>query len=226
MKFSLTLCLLSPSLAFAHSTGNTFEQLSATLLNTALYALAFVVIIAITAAVFKEELGDKGKKAAFVLIALIVVATTLYLGGSIVWVNLNSASGGPVHWHADYEVWACGEKIEMQMSEGLSNKIGTQLFHHHNDMRIHVEGVVMNLEDVELGEFFEAIGGEFTKDELKVVLQDGTVQTLRNGDLCPDGHAGTLKLYVNGELNKKMNEYVIKPYSQVPPGDVLKIVFD
>ncbi len=229
MKLALFIALvLAAGLVFAHGAGGSsvFERLTSGLINTSVYAFAFIAIAAIASAVFQKELGKNGKKAAFFIIAIAVIATTLYLGGTIVWINLNSVTGGPVHWHADYEVWACGEKLELQMAEGLSNKIGTQLFHHHNDMRIHVEGVVMDWNEVGLREFFEAIGGEFTKDELTVILKDETTKTLHNGDLCPDGHAGTLKLYVNGEQNGKMNEYVIKPYSQVPPGDFLKIVFD
>ena len=226
MWLFLCIAILCAGFAAANGTGTSSENPYQGLLAVSIYAFVGIIILSVLAAVFQKNIGENGKKAAFFILAAVIVLTTIYLGGSIVLTNVTSVTGGPVHWHADYEIWACGEKIETKTSEGFSNRVGTPLFHNHNDDRIHVEGVVMDWKEIHLGVYFKAIGGDFTQEALTLILKDGTTKTWRNGDRCPNGHAGTLKLYVNGVQNDKMDEYIISPYSNIPPGDFLKIVFD
>ncbi len=182
----------------------------------------------------RNRLPDSLKKAFFIIIIISVSISTIYLAGATVLANMSSAAGGPVHWHADYEIWICGQKVLLPEPENLENRVGTGTLHHHNEgdeearhgiYRIHIEGVVANLEEVNLGHFFEAIGGQFTHDSIRIPQKDGSVLEYKNRDLCPDGKEGMLNIYVNGELNEEMDEYVIKPYSEVPPGDFIRIVF-
>ena len=46
-----------------------------------------------------------------------------------------------------------------------------------------------------------------------------------NGDVCPDGSVGTLKVYVNGKLNPDPERYVPAPHIYVPPGDCIIFEF-
>src|SRR3989338_8430806 len=48
--------------------------------------------------------GEKTKKLLFLLIAVPIIIATIYLSASTVYLNLVSATQGPIHWHADYEV--------------------------------------------------------------------------------------------------------------------------
>ena len=184
------------------------------------------VFIVFLSLLFFNRLTDPIKRIFFCIIAVSLGLATLYLVLFTIRSNIISETKGPVHWHADFEIWVCGQRMELPESEGFSNKVGTPLFHHHNDYRIHVEGVVKDLSDVRLGNFFRVIGGTFTEDTLGIPQEDGSVAYFRNGDLCPDGNAGTLKLFVNDELNQALDNYLIAPHSDVPPGDVLKIVFE
>ncbi len=182
----------------------------------------------------RNRLPDSLKKAFFIIIIISVSISTLYLAGATVLANMSSVAGGPVHWHADFDMWICGQKILLLEPKNLENRVGTPLLHHHNEgaekarygiYRIHVEGVVSDPKEINLGHFFEAIGGHFSKVSIIIPQKDGSVLEYKNGDLCPDGTEGTLKMYVNGELNQEMDEYVMKPYSNVPPGDFIRIAF-
>ena len=192
-----------------------------------LFAAAIVtVFVVFLSLLFSHRLTNPVKKIFLGIIVTVLGMATVYLAFTTVYTNVQSETKGPVHWHADFEIWVCGQRTELPKSEGFSNKIGNPLFHHHNDYRIHIEGVVEDLSDVNLGNFFRAIGGIFTKDTLGIPQSDGGMAIFRNNDLCPDGHPGIVKLFVNGNLNEELDTYTIAPYSEVPPGDVLKIVFD
>ncbi len=215
--------LLAAGLVFAHSEegaqsgGNEVFWLG---VSTAII-LAVVGFSVLSA----EKMGAQAKKICYSIIVATIAISTLYVVGTTVKENLDSATGGPVHWHADYEVWACGERLALGESEGIEGREGESLLHNHNDYRIHVEGTVKELEDVSLGEYFHSIKGEFSSEQLKVVLKDGSVLEKSNGDLC-SGRPGKVMLYVNGKPNYEFDDYVIAPYSQVPPGDYIRIVFD
>ncbi|MCM2325682.1 MAG: hypothetical protein NDI94_04410, partial [Candidatus Woesearchaeota archaeon] len=119
----------------------------------------------------------------YFLVAAITILITSYLVIATINLNLVSETKGPVHWHADFEIYNCGEKLDLIDPKGLSNKIGTPVFHEHNDDRMHVEGVVVEEEHVSLSEFIETIGGELTADSMKIETNDGVV-VMNNGDIC------------------------------------------
>ena len=112
------------------------------------------VFVLIALAYDHHQKNERMKWILFLGIVIPVLLATAYSAGTTIYLNRNSATGGPVHWHADFEIWKCGQKIDLLDPTGLSNRIGTPVFHEHGDDRIHVEGVVMNLEDVSLHHFF------------------------------------------------------------------------
>ncbi|HLC79541.1 MAG TPA: hypothetical protein VJG83_03865 [archaeon] len=225
MKKALLLfaILIFAGIVLSHENGSLGHE------NNSLFFLgvgfAITIIVVILSIIFLSKLSETHKHIAFIIIVLSISLSTLYLVGATVQKNLDSVTGGPVHWHADYEVWMCGEKLVLEQSKGIDGKIGTNLLHHHNDYRIHVEGTVMDLHDVSLGHYFEVIGGYFDSDRIAVVLEDGSILDKKNGDLC-NGLPAKVQLYVNGQKNEKFEDHVLAPYSQIPPGDFIQIVFD
>jgi len=143
-----------------------------------------LVILVVTAAILKDKFPALNK-GLFGGIVIAVVIPTLVLIGSTIYLNSVSYTGGPVHWHADFEVWACGNEIELQDPSGFSNKVGTPTLHEHDDKRIHLEGVPVTSKDASLGKFVGVIGGQITKTSLSIPLNaTGSIfeeDTLGNG---------------------------------------------
>ena len=181
-------------------------------------------IVTLLALLFKDSLGQEGKVVFFLIIAISVSFSTVYLAASTVFDNINSETKGPVHWHADYEVWVCGQQLDLIEPQGLRNKIGTPLLHEHNDGRIHVEGTLMRLSDASLGRFFKVIGGQLSNDKLVFPTEDGILVQKTSEDLC-EGKPSTLRVYVNGNRVMDPASYIIAPYYFVPPGDCIIVEF-
>jgi len=174
----------------------------------------------------------------FSLIVLITVGATIYVVGSTIYLNVISETKGPVHWHADFEVWNCGEKLDLADPSGLANRVGTSTFHEHGDDRIHLEGVVVKYGDVSLHSFFHVIGGQLEDDSLSIPTNDGIIE-LQNGDQC-NGKEGKLQVFVYNVNNPderkqwvyeqtKLDDYenyVLSPFSNVPPGDCIIVEYD
>lgn len=174
--------------------------------------------------IFGRKFSDHQKRIIFFLIALPVFLATLVLLVSTISKNLNSATRGPVHWHADYQVWICGKEYELADPEGIMNRVGTSELHEHNDRRIHIEGVLDNLEDGSLGAYFRAIGGMISPAEVTFPSAEGMIH-FDAGDLCPDSSPGNVKVFVNGKRAAEPQEYVPSPEINVPPGDCIIIDF-
>ena len=185
-------------------------------------SLAFGVI-AIIIVIFNKAMGENIKKLAYFAIVVLVVSVTLYLVIVTLHINFTSISKGPVHWHADFEIWACDKKIGLFEPKGLSNKQGVDLMHAHDDNRIHVEGVLLDEKQASLGAFFYAVGGSITSDGLKVPTDEGIV-SYHDGDFC-NGQPAKLHVFVNGNRIDDPAGHVIEPHEKVPPGDRIKIVF-
>ncbi len=175
----------------------------------------------------------------FWLITIPVVLSSLYLGWNTVYENVTSETGGPIHWHADFEVWNCGEEIELIDPSGIMNRVGSSLVHEHNDKRIHIEGTLKHIEDANLHHFLESTGASLTKESLTLPGEKGKVE-MRDGILC-NSQPGRLQIFVykivNGYRSQKENfiyrqeklddpDYVISPYGNVPPGDCIIMEFD
>jgi len=209
-------------------------------LNLTLFALVLVFILVIVALSIKTK-SNRTKWALFLGIIIPVLFVTIYVASSTVYINFQSESGGPVHWHADFEIWNCGEKLDIIDPKGLTNRVGTPVFHEHGDDRIHLEGVVTTPEEADLHNFIGVIGGSLSNDKLSIPVHDG-LMTVNNGDLCngspgklqvflfkvtnPDPSKNTGFLYEQIKLEDNFKDYVLSPYANIPPGDCLIIEFD
>ncbi len=196
-------------------------------------------------------------------IAAAAAIATVFLAADTVIKNQTSVSKGPVHWHADFEIFVCGknplemktvkgrtqylahgeeeesheedthlEKVDLMDPTGFANRVGTSDFHEHGDNRIHLEGVVTRPDDFTLAKFFEAIGGQLTPTLLRAPTKEGEL-VAQTGMDCPDGQEGVLQVFlyktqgniVTQEKLSDFTNYVISPYSTVPPGDCLIFEF-
>ncbi len=190
------------------------------------YAILGAAVIAglgIFYSVFIKAVSERGKTLAFVVISVPILLATAYFVAATAYLDYRSWSGGPVHWHADYEIWACGQEYVLAHSRGLDNKVGTPLVHTHDDERIHVEGVLLSPEQASLGNYFSEVGGQFNGTTLTLPTDNGTV-TWQDGDAC-DGRAARWYVFVDGRLMPDASSYRISPYTLVPPGDQIKFVF-
>jgi hypothetical protein len=200
-----------------------------------------VTILVLLAIIIKRKYKWKNKKNnpeptffhfIFWPMVLIIIVVTAYVAGGTVYLNIVSETGGPVHWHADYEIWNCGENLDIKDATGLSNRIGSPVLHDHGDNRIHIEGVVVNYEEASLKSFLRVIGGELNQGKLKVPVNDGVIEMV-DGQNCPNG-SGTLQVFVyktvdNTATQEKLTNYpgyVLSPHTIVPPGDCVIFEFD
>lgn len=164
----------------------------------------------------------------------VTLLTTLFLSGATIYLNMVSVTGGPVHWHADIEIWTCGQEVDLKNPKGLSNKIGTPSLHEHNDKRIHLEGVQVQPNDASLGKFFKVIGGHISPDSISFPTDDG-LKEFRSQTGCPEDPNAKLQVFVYRVFGSKVIQeklgvnpanYIITGESQVPPGDCIIIEYD
>lgn len=201
-------------------------------LKTAFYGLVILIIFIFLSLAIKP-LSSFLKKLFFISIVFTVVFVTLFLAGTTIYLNIVSASKGPVHYHADFEIWNCGREITLKDPKGLSNKIGSPILHEHNDKRIHLEGVVVEEKDQSLGRFFGIIGGELSSNFFSVPSNEGQVNLI-SGAACPDGQIAALQVFVyktiyNNYYQQKITDpenYIFSSYTNAPPGNCIIIEFD
>ena len=172
---------------------------------------------------FGKKMGSRMKQFVFALLVMTTLFVTAYLIITTVYLNVISESGGPVHWHADYEVWACGKEFDLINPKFPGNKIGNPILHEHNENRIHIEGVVLQKQGVSLAAYFQVIGGEITDTRIGYPTNEAYM-FYENGMLC-NGNPGTLYAFVDGEQITDIAAYVIEPFMTIPPGDTIKIIF-
>jgi hypothetical protein len=191
-------------------------------------AIAFFSMIAVGAG---SALHEWHKKALFALLCIIICLVTIYIVATTIYLNVSSATKGPIHWHLDFEIWSCDEQIDLLDPKGLSNKIGSPVFHEHNDNRVHVEGPVVKHSDVNLRNFFAIIGGSFGHGRMEVPTNQGSVK-LADGMMC-DGQPAKLQAFLFKVQNPEHHnnwvftqtklenapEYVMSPYATILPGD-------
>lgn len=166
------------------------SNLSLTVTTVGSILVIVLLLIAIIVDKQKSKKAKRLKLPLFVAICVVVLGTTFTISGGTVYLNVNSATGGPVHWHADFEMWACGNELELRDPYGfLSNKIGTATYHEHDDKRIHVEGVPISLPyDYSLGKFMNVVGGDITNETLVVPLNSDKFFEDGEGELDGDGN--------------------------------------
>lgn len=201
-----------------HSELYPISQLQAVGYGSLIFGILVAAII-----LFHRKMGNMAKKIAYSSVVIVSALVTSYLVITTLHLNIISLTKGPVHWHADFEIWVCDTEIRLAEPRGLSNKQGVDLMHAHDDNRIHVEGVILDSKQASLGAFFYAIGGSLSSDGLKVPTDDGLI-SVHEGDKC-SGNPGKFYVFVNGNLVEKPATYEIAHYEKVPPGDRIKFVF-
>ncbi len=230
---------------FAEQLADLEQQVSQLSIRSAAIGSVAIIVLVLLGALIRDRL-PRLKLPIFASIATITLVVTTILISSTIFLNTNSSSKGPVHWHADFEVWVCGQQLELRDPTGvLSNKIGTSTYHEHNDKRIHLEGVVVTPRDASLGKFFRVIGGELSDKALSVPLNENSQAYYEDNKSCPSGtplagqngdvqvfayraQNGTSsagkKLYRQEKVADPAN-FIIRDDAEVPPGDCIIVEF-
>ncbi len=151
-----------------------------------------------------------GKRMKMVGIAAVVILILAVISFAIISMPKSASpsnydlSGFPnsfIHWHADVDVVICGEDKRLPEAVG-GGLLGTNRLHTHDNSAnlqslpgsdgngiIHTEGVVPQApQEHTIEKFMRNIGVRFSND---------TIMDKRNGDTCPDGTAGMVKVFVN-----------------------------
>jgi hypothetical protein len=114
------------------------------------------------------------------------------------------------HWHAPFSIEICGQRLApLPYSPGNIHTHGDDVIHIHPE-------TVEESRQATLATFFRSVRMEVTAES--ITLPDG--KTYRNGDACPDGSRGTVKVLVN---NRELRD----PLQYYPQnGDRIRIVFE
>src|SRR3989338_8999350 len=131
--FALVLVLFALPVVYTHEEEPNFgpqhpdypiSQIQAVEYGSIAFAiLCFLILL------LNKKMNELAKKLVYSLLLIIVVSVTLYLAITTIHTNINSATNGPVHWHADYEIWVCDQKLSLPEPKGISNKQGYSLMH-------------------------------------------------------------------------------------------------
>lgn len=172
-----------------------------------------VLIFLVVASIILRDRLPKLKPWLFGALSATLILPTIYMIGSTIYLNTKSESGGPVHWHAEVEFWACGTELELRNPTGfLSNKVGTSTYHEHDDKHIHLEGVVLRKsEDASLGKFLRVTGGHLDETGIGVPLsQEPTLWTAQgeklDGDTQGTMNQTELESYISYSLDGPVAE--------------------
>lgn len=199
-------------------------DLSALNIRTVVYALIALLVLTGFALISRRWLPKKLKLPLYVMMVTTMLGSMVVILGSTIYLNSTSDTKGPVHWHADLEIWACGNQLELRDPSGFSNRGGSPLLHEHDDQRLHVEGVVVDQQnDVTLGKLIREVGGIWTAAGITVPLNkspeawfedktDGDGLSAQNRSqvepyIATHGTAGVLAKLTNGsECGKTPSE--------------------
>jgi hypothetical protein len=92
------------------------------------------------------------------------------------------------HWHAPFSIEICGQRLApLPYSPGNIHTHGDDVIHIHPE-------TVEEGRRATLATFFQSVRMEVTAHS--ITLPDG--RTYRNGDTCPDGREGRVRILVNG----------------------------
>lgn len=119
------------------------------------------------------------------------------------------------HWHARYGVIICGtSRPRLHATPGGVHTHGDGVIHVHPGTAAEAGG------NANLGQFFRTAGSRFFPSSFTASsIQLPGDRPYANGDPCPDGRLGTLRLFVNGPAEPSMDRYVIQD------GDVIRMEF-
>ena len=178
----------------------------------------------------EEKRGKNRKNAVYIGIGVLViiglafaVASFPMTGNSIKDFDISGIPNSFVHWHADVDIIVCGE--DKNLPEALPGKLlGASSLHTHaktENIRslpnsdgngvIHNEAVIPSQPGEQtLGRFL---------DHMNIPFSEGQIMDKKNGDKCPEGEEGRVRLFVNGNENPQWRNYIPRD------GDIIKIEF-
>lgn len=165
------------------STGLSEDVASTSLRIVGGSALILFVLMAIS--VLDRGKTEKIKQVLFVMMATVIVGSSLMLATSTVYLYANSDSAGLTNRQAGLEFWVCGNEINLIDPSGISNRVGSSTLFERNDKLVHVEDVVeTEVADASLGKFMSVVGGAVVDDALVIpVNPDGSIySTVQDGD--------------------------------------------
>lgn len=120
------------------------------------------------------------------------------------------------HIHAYAPVMICGQEYRLPIEKGELTGPHTHeeknLVHWHDRLPYDQKTKqITNIEPLLLKTFFAAIGVPFS---------DSAIIDKKNGDMCPSGKAGSLKVIVNGKSTADAEAYILRDL------DVIQVFFD
>ena len=237
--FLAAFALLS-AFSFAHEeTVESFHDNAKQMSVWVVFAASVIIAIFVIASILIKKKSEALKLVLVIGIIAPSILTTIYIAGSTIYLNSVSETKGPVHWHADFEIWDCGEKIDLVNPKGLLNRVGTATFHEHGDDRMHVEGTIYKKSSIDLHSFFEVVNGQLENDYFAVPTDNGIAQ-MRNGQKCgeeegklqaflyriknPNAYSKSGFVYEQVKL-ENFEDHILAPYINIPPGDCIILEF-
>jgi hypothetical protein len=113
--------------------------------------------------------------------------------------QLNTASQPGDHWHSAYGIYICDEYLP-SMSVGVEPDPGGIHTHQDGVIHIHPFQTATTGRNARLGDFFAQTGLEVSSSKIQLpddpALGDNSGKTFENGDKCPDGQEGVVKVLV------------------------------
>lgn len=108
------------------------------------------------------------------------------------------------HVHADIKFDLCGNNINLQLEKGPLEGPHTHkernMIHFHERLPYDLAtGKLLEVAPLRLGAFMNAMDMRFN---------ERCIAEYCNGDLCPDGKAGTVRMFVNKQPNTEFDQYV------------------
>lgn len=164
-------------------TGDIAQQINE-LSSRVVFVSAIALFLLVALAAFARSRFNRAQPPIFGLILFTVIVSTMTLLGSTIYLNSKSESGGPVHWQAGIEYWACGVQLDIRNPGGaLSNRIGTPTLYEQDDQLIHIDGAVVNKQiDASLGKFMRVIGGDLSASRLSLPVAHNIIEDRVDGD--------------------------------------------
>ncbi len=189
-------------------------------------AIALAALLLVGAAL---ALGVKRKRLKPAIISSLLIIILAVLGYSLYKTFESGAAGSGVvtcvddetcfwtaHIHAYAPIAICGEDFRLPIEVGRLDGPHTheeKNIAHWHDKLPYDRGTktIADTESLTAGAFFDAIEIPFDRDR---------IGSRRNGDLCPDGTPGTVKMFVNGTRSDEFRSYLWRDR------DVIQIFFD
>lgn len=110
---------------------------------------------------------------------------------------------GEVHEHADFRVYLNGKEYDFSQEKYMSNNRSLSNFIHLHDKEGNV--IHKHSKGISLGFFFETLDMNFSPTCF--IVDDGT-------EFC-NNEDKTLKMFVNGKLNEKFDEYEFRDLDRI-----------